>query len=169
MTIRRNLRKLALTLHVIASLGWIGAVLSFLVLAIAGMASPDIQLARASYLATDLTYRWAIIPLGLVSLITGLVSSLSTDWGLIRHYWVLVKLLMTVPATILMLVHAGAVRYAAGVAATLSSADLAGLRIRLVAYAGAALLVLLAATALSTYKPSGRTRYGTRRPQERAA
>ena len=39
------------------------------------------------------------------------------------------------------------------------SADLGGLRIRLTAYAVAALLVLLVATALSTYKPRGRTRY----------
>ncbi len=171
MTITHNLRKLALTLHVVTSVGWVGAVSGFLVLAIAGLAGADAQLMRGSYLAMDLTYRSVIVPLGLASLTTGLVSSLTTDWGLFRHYWVLVKVLLTVPATFLMLVHMQPVSYLAGVAAAtaLSSADARGLRIQLVAYAGAALLVLLAATVLSTYKPRGRTRYGVRRLKERSA
>src|SRR5262249_13540709 len=51
-----SLRKLALTLHVIASVGWIGAVASFLALAVTGLVSPDIERVRASYIAMDLTY-----------------------------------------------------------------------------------------------------------------
>ena len=47
-----------------------------------------------------------------------------------------------------------------------SGADLGGLRIQLVTYAGAALLVLLVATALSMYKPRGWTRYGWRKHHE---
>jgi hypothetical protein len=115
---------------------------------------------RASYVAMDLTYRWVIIPLGLASLVTGVVSSLSTDWGLFRYYWVLMKLLMTIPAVILMLTHTRSVGYLASVviATAFSSAEFAGLRIQLIAYACAAILVLLAATVLSTYKPRGRTR-----------
>jgi hypothetical protein len=52
----------------------------------------------------------------------------------------------------------------AGAAAgmTLLDADLNRLRIQLVADAGAALLVLIVTTALSVYKPWGRTRYGRR-------
>jgi hypothetical protein len=80
---------------------------------------------------------------------------------LFRYYWILVKLLATVPAIILMLVHMQPVGFMANLASTTTplSADLGGLRIRLVAYAAAALLVLLVATALSTFKPRGRTRY----------
>jgi hypothetical protein len=52
----------------------------------------------------------------------------------------------------------------AGVVAetTLARGELAGLRIQLMADAGAALLALLVATTLSVYKPRGRTPYGRR-------
>lgn len=170
MTMALDLRKFALTAHVIVSVSWAGAVAAFLALAVAGIVSRDIQLVRGSYLAMDLTYRIVVIPLGLASLGTGLVSSLATEWGLVRHYWVLVKLVLSIPAAILMLVHVEPVaRMAGATAATmLSSDDLSGLRMQLVLYAGAALLVLLVATALSTYKPRGRTGYGARKLEQRS-
>jgi hypothetical protein len=116
----------------------------------------------------EVTGWFVIVPLSLASLLTGLVQSLGTVWGLFRHYWVLVKLLMTALATILLLVHMQVVGRVAGVAAqtTVSSADLGGLRIQLVADAGAALVVLLVAVTLSVYKPPGRTRYGQRKQRE---
>jgi hypothetical protein len=158
-------RKFALTAHVTSSVGWFGAVAGFLALAIAGAASQDARIVPAAYLAMDLTYWYVIVPLGIASLLTGLVSSLGTDWGLFRHYWVLVKLLLTIPLTILLLVHTQPVSYMAreGVQRILSGDDLGGLRIQLAAYAGAALLVLLVATALSVYRPRGMTGYGARR------
>jgi hypothetical protein len=48
----------------------------------------------------------------------------------------------------------------------LSGADLGGLSTQLVIVAGAGLLVLLVATALSVYKPRGVTAYGWRKQQE---
>jgi hypothetical protein len=171
MIMALELRKLPLTAHVIVSVSWAGAVAAFLALAVAGLVSRDIQLVRASYLAMDLTYRTVIIPLGLASLGTGLVSSLATEWGLLRHYyWVVVKLVLGIPPAILMLVHVQPVGRMAGAAATtmLSNDDLSGLRMQLVAYAGAALLVLLVATALSTYKPRGRTGYAARKLEQRS-
>src|SRR5260370_32794251 len=169
MIMALDLRQLRLTVLVIGSVGRAGAVAAFLALTVAGLVSPDIQLVRSSYLAMDLTCRIVMIPLGLASLGTGLVSSLATEWGLLRHYWVLVKLVLSIPAAILMLVHVQPVGHMAGAAATtmLSSDDLSGLRIQLVVYAGAALLVLLVATALSTYSPRGRTRHGARKLEQR--
>jgi hypothetical protein len=165
VTLASDLRKFALTVHVIVSVGWAGVVAGFLALAIAGLVSTDVGLVRSSYVAMDFTYRTIVIPLGLASLITGLISSLGTDWGLFRHYWVVAKLVLITPALWLMLVHIQPVRYAAHVATAVMSAgtDLDGLRVQLVVYAGAALLVLLVATFLSTYKPRGRTRYGARK------
>ena len=161
-------RKFLLTLHVVASVGWVGAVTAFLGLAIVGLLSPDPQVVRASYIAIDLIYRTVVLPLGLASLTTGVVSSLGTDWGLFRYYWIVVKLLVTVPAIIVMLVHMQPVAQMADLASATTplGADLDGLRIRLAAYAVAALLVLLVATALSTYKPRGRTRYAQTRGTE---
>jgi hypothetical protein len=163
MTLTRDFRRIVLTAHVLASIGWVGIVLGFLAMAIAGEVSRDVQLVRASYVAMDLIYRSVVVPLGLASLITGLISSLGTDWGLFRHYWIVVKLLLTFPAVGLMLVHLQPVAYAAGVASTtLWGDDFAGLRLQLVAYAVAALVVLLTATGLSIYKPRGRTMYRAR-------
>jgi hypothetical protein len=162
MTLRLGPRKFALTAHVISSIGWAGGVASFLALAIAGLTSSNVALIRGSYVAMDLIYWSVIIPLGLGSLATGLVSSLGTEWGLFRYYWVVAKLLLTVPATMLMLMHLQPVGRMADLAMeeTLSSGDLMGPRMQLLAYAAAALAVLLATTALSTYKPRGRTQYG---------
>jgi hypothetical protein len=167
----RGVRRFALTGHVIASVGWFGAVATFLVLAVAGLTSQDAQLVRAAYIAMALTGWAVIVPLALASLLTGLVSSLGTAWGLIRHYWVVAKLLITVPATILLLVHMPPISHVADVAAqtTLSSTDLAQLRIQFVAQAAGALLVLLVATTLSVYKPRGRTRWGRRKRREQGA
>jgi hypothetical protein len=165
MTLAPGLRKFVLTAHVIASVGWVGIVAGFLALAIAGQVSSDVELVRASYVAMDFTYRTVVIPLGLASLATGIISSLGTDWSLLRHYRVVVKLLLTMPAVWLMLVHLQPVAYAARAASamTLSGDDLAGLRVQLIVYAVAALLVLLTAIGVSTYKPRGRTRYGARK------
>lgn len=51
---------------------------------------------------------------------------------------------------------------------SLSNLDLRPLRIQLVADAAAALLVLLAATILSVYKPWGLTEYGRRKQSEQS-
>jgi len=165
MTMTPGLRKLALTAHVTSSVGWLGAVAGFLALAVAGLTSQDAQIVRAAYLAMELTGWCVIVPLSLASLLTGLAQSLGTEWGLFRHYWVLVKLLITIVATILLLVHMQPVGHLARVVAetTLSRGELAGLRIQLVADAGAALLVLLVATALSVFKPWGMTPFVRRR------
>lgn len=159
MSMTPGLRKLALTLHITASVGWLGAVAAFLALAMAGLTSQDTQIVRAAYLAMELTASSVIVPLGLASLLTGLVQSLGTKWGLFRHYWILVKLLIALFSITIMLLHMQLITYMAGVAAetTLSSADLRQLRIQLVANAGAALLALLVSTTLSVYKPRGVT------------
>ena len=171
MAMTPRLRKFALTAHVTSSVGWLGAVACFLVLAVVGLTSRDDQTVRSVYLMLDLTAWYVIVPLCLASVLTGLVSSLSTPWGLFRHYWVLLKILITIPSSLMLLVHMQPIGYMAGIAATTPSsiADLQRLKIQLVVEAGAALLVLLAATALSVYKPKGMTRYGWRRQQEQRA
>jgi hypothetical protein len=98
-----SLRKLVLTAHITVSVGWLGAVIAFLALAIAGLTSRDAQMVRTSYAAMELTARFVIVPLAFASLLTGLIESLGTPWGLFRNYWVLAKLLLTTFATIVWL------------------------------------------------------------------
>jgi hypothetical protein len=165
MTMTPNVRKLALTLHVTSSVGWLGAVLGFLALAIAGLSSRDEGAARAAYVAMNVMTWDAIVPLSLLSLATGVLESFGTPWGFVRHYWVLVKLALTVAATLLLLLHTrpiGWMAHAALRAAPITT-ELMRLRIQLLVDAAAATVVLLGATALSVYKPRGLTPYGVRR------
>ena len=164
-----RVRKLALTAHITSSVGWLGAVAGFLALAITGLTSQDPQMVRSAYLAMEVTGWFVIVPLSLASLATGLIQSLGTEWGLFRHYWVLVKFLLNLGATALLVVHMQPTARVARTAAeaTLSDGDLRGLRIQLVADAAAALVVLVIATTLSVYKPWGMTAYGRRALQAR--
>jgi uncharacterized membrane protein len=169
VTMTPGLRKFALTAHVTSSVGWLGAVAGFLALAIAGLTSQDAQRVRAAYLAMELTGWFVIVPLSLASLLTGLVQSLGTAWGLFRHYWVLAKLLINVFASIVLLMYMQTLDYFADLAAetTLSGADLGALRSPSpVLHAGLALLLLLVATVLAVYKPRGMTPYGWRKQRE---
>ena len=169
MLIKPLLRKFLLTAHIAFSVGWFGAVAAFLALAVAGLSSQNEQTARAAYIAMDLIGWFVIVPCSFATLIIGLVQSLGTKWGLFRHYWVLIKFLLTIGATILLILHMRATSRMAEAAAMLSFPNLEfrPLQIQLVADAGAALLVLLAATILSVYKPWGLTGYGRRRQNER--
>ncbi|MGR4878095.1 hypothetical protein ACIPUC_01480 [Streptomyces sp. LARHCF249] len=116
----------------------------------------------------DVVGWYVIVPVGIASLLTGLVQSLGTVWGLLRHYWVIAKLLITVIATLLLLVHMQPVGHLADAAAraALAGGELEGMRVQLIADAAAALVVLLTAAALSVFKPRGVTRYGRRRSEQ---
>jgi len=167
-----RLRNLALTAHITFSVGWLGAVASFLVLSIAGLTSQDAEMVRGAYLAMELIGLFIIVPMSLAALATGLVQALGTEWGLLRHYWVLVKFLLAILATIALLLHqftavAGAARRVSWTAPG-TFPEVGRLGTQLVGDAGLALLVLLVITTLSVFKPWGRTRYGRKQQlQER--
>jgi hypothetical protein len=169
MTMTPRFHKFALTAHITFSVGWLGAIVAYLALAIAGLTVHDAQMVRAAYLSMELIGWYVIVPFSLAALLTGLVEALGSQWGLFRHYWILVKFLLTTGGTIVLLRHMQAVSRMSGLAAetTLASADFRALRIQLVVHAAGGLLVLLAATTLSVYKPWGMTPYGRRKQQER--
>jgi hypothetical protein len=157
-----RVRKLALTAHVSASVGWLGAVAGFLGLSVVGLTSDDADTVRGAYLVMEPGAWFVLVPLAFASLLTGLVQALGTTWGLFRHYWVLFKLLINLVATLVLLTYMETFRFMADVAAD-PSADLGVVRnASPTLHAGAALL-LLAATTLAVYKPRGLTRYGRRK------
>jgi hypothetical protein len=162
------LRRLALTLHVVCSVGWLGAVGSFLALALVGLTSRDDPVVRAAYVAMDLTTTLVIVPLSLAATATGLIQSLGTPWGLFRHYWVLAKLVITIPSTVILLTHTRAIQYMALAAAEfpIAPGDLRELRVQLAVTAAAAIIALLVTTGLSVLKPRGLTPYGWRKQRE---
>src|SRR5262245_11059948 len=116
----------------------------------------------------ELVTWFVIVPLAFASLLTGLVVSLESAWGLFRHYWVLAKLLITIIATVLLLIHTQPVGLLAALAreTALSGASVGRLQIQLVGDAVIAMLALLVNVTLSVFKPWGMTPYGLRVRQE---
>ena len=168
MTMRPAVRTLALTAHVAFSVGWLGAVAAYLALAITGVAGADEQRVRAAYLAMEVTARFVLVPLALASLLSGLVSSLGTPWGLFRHYWVLFKLGLNVFATVILVMYTQSITYFAALAADMASSAAELRNPTHVIHSCAALLVLLVATVLAVYKPRGMTPYGWRKQRRTA-
>lgn len=166
MTRRPGLRKLVLTAHVVASVGWLGAAGVFLALSVVGLTSSDGDVVRAVYLAMEPASWSVLVPLGLASLLTGLVQSLGTKWGLFRHYWIVVKLVINVVAVVILLMYTQTLSSLADLAARTPAAggDLGGLRSASpLIHTGLGMLLLLVAATLSVYKPRGVTPYGWRK------
>jgi hypothetical protein len=162
------LRKFALTAHITFSVGWIGGVVAYLTLGVAAVTSQDTQTVRAAWIAMELTGWFAIVPLALAALLTGLVMSLGTKWGLFRHYWTLISFVLTLLAIVVLLLHMPTVSSMTNVAREAEDARLDGLGGDLF-HPGLGLVVLLVIQVLNVYKPQGMTPYGWRKQQEQRA
>jgi hypothetical protein len=162
MTMTPRLRKLVLTTHIVSSVGWFGAAAAYAALVIAVLRSAEAQQVRAVYLAIEPITWFAVVPLALASLLTGLIQSLGAPWGLVRHYWVIYKLVLTLFATTILLMNTQTVTALAHTAAATEGAELGGLKGQLL-HASLGMLVLLLTTVLGVYKPQGMTRYGWRK------
>ncbi len=163
MVMPPRLRKAALILHVGTSVGWLGAVAAFLILAMAAATTQDEWMTRAAYASMETIGRLALVPLSIASLVTGIIQSLGTPWGLIRHYWVIVKLLTTVLATVVLLLYMETLTLLADAARNPAVSVGPGELLpnaSPVLHAGAALIVLGVALGLSIYKPRGLTGFG---------
>jgi hypothetical protein len=165
MTLTPALRKFVLAVHVTCSVGWTGAVVAYLVLGISAVSSSDTLTVRAAWIAMELTGSFAIVPLALAALLTGIIISLGTAWGLFRHYWVLISLGLTVFATAVLLLHMPTVSATVQMIRASDGGHLGGHGGDLF-HPSVGLLVLLVITALNIYKPRGVTPYGWRKQRE---
>jgi hypothetical protein len=166
MIMTGRLRKVALAAHITVAVGWIGAVAGYIALDVAAATSQDAQTLRAAYLGMELIAWYVIVPLAFASLLTGIIMSLGTKWGLFRHYWVLISLLLTIIATVVLLVETQTINYFADIASDprTSDDDLRALGNTLVHSIGGT-VVLLVILVLNVYKPRGMTKYGWRQQQ----
>ena len=73
-----------------------------LFVAVVGLTSQDAQTVRGVYLVMEPAAWWVLVPLSFASLVTGVVQSLGTRWGLFRHYWVLFKFAITLYAVVVL-------------------------------------------------------------------
>jgi transposase len=164
MTMPPRVRKAMLAVHVASSVGWLGAIAAYIALNVPVVTGADEQLVRAAHLMMKPVAWYAVVPLAVASLVTGIVQALGTPWGLFRHYWVLISLFVTVFATVILLLHLPDVDALAARAADPSS-DVNSLHGDLFHSIGG-LVVLLVPLVLNLYKPRGLTRYGWRKQQE---
>ncbi|HEU0286112.1 MAG TPA: DUF2269 family protein [Nocardioidaceae bacterium] len=163
-------RKLTLTIHIITALGWIGVDFVLLVFAVTGMTSDDPTTLAMCYRAIDLFAVVLLLPLGLLSLASGLLLGWGSKYGILRYRWVFWKLVLNLVLTTLVVVL---LRPAVSDAADAVSGPTATLNDRLdqaqsnlIFPPTVSITALTLATVLAVYKPWGRTKYGRRRLEE---
>ncbi|WP_410811220.1 hypothetical protein [Micromonospora sp. 067-2] len=143
-------RKALLTLHLVTSLGWLGTDLVLLTLGVAALrgADPAVVYPVAALVGTVL-----FAPLSVLAWLVGVASALLTPWGLLRHRWVLTKLVITtVMVGLVLFLLTPKLRHAGALSTALSARD----RADLVIAPAVSTILMIIATVLSTYKPWGR-------------
>lgn len=137
------MHKALLVSHILTAVGWFGLAITVAFIGIVGSSNDDIAYYKVIESTLDLS-----IPLGLAAAATGITLSLTTRWGLVKHWWVLLK-------------EAGAVAVIATdvlvVAPTMSDAVESGRPGEMPGPVFAHCVVLALATILSVVKPKART------------
>jgi hypothetical protein len=156
---RPRLRKGVLVAHIVAAGAWIGLDVMLGVLVFTPLLTQDPAVAALCYQVMPLLY-WPILVSGLSSLVTGVVLGAGTHHGLVRHWWVLAKLVLNVVLTSLVVVLLGpAMDDAAEAGRRLADGLPVGFDQSNLVYppivSGTSLLV---ATVLAVYRPWGRVR-----------
>ena len=93
----KSARKWALWVHVLSSSLWLGSALAMMVLILARGSSPsDAAELYAFCLCVKLIDDFVIIASCGVSALSGMLLAWETPWGFFRHWWVAVKLVVTI-------------------------------------------------------------------------
>ena len=156
----RRGRRAVLTVHIIAAGAWIGIDVVLGVLVFTALATDSTATEALCYRALELFAVWPLLAAGLVTLASGIVLGLGTSYGLIRYWWVAVKLVLNVLLVALVAFAlrpglAEAAAYGELLAAGGSGgADVADLVFPPVVSG----VALVTATVLSVFKPWGRLR-----------
>ncbi|GAB2741187.1 DUF2269 domain-containing protein [Kitasatospora kifunensis] len=155
-------RKAAVILHVISSVSWLALMLCLLTLGTAGLTTRDAETLRSAYRAMQLLGGVLILPLSLLTLVSGLILSLGTPWGLFRFRWISTKFWLTLAAAAASLfAFTARLNEAAHVVAQhptgpISAMNLGFIRYNLVIIPAVALIVYTSNVVLSVVKPWGR-------------
>lgn len=100
----RRTRRAVLVVHIIASGAWVGIDVLLAVLVGTARLSSSTEVASVAYQAIGIFVLWPMFSAGVVSLVTGLLLGLGTKYGLVKYWWVAVKLVMNVVLMVLVLV-----------------------------------------------------------------
>jgi hypothetical protein len=149
----RRAHQAALTVHILTSVGWFGIAIVVAFCGIVGSSTGDGPLAHALFRAMEIS-PWLSIPFGLAAAASGVVLSLGTKYGLIRYWWVVIKIAITIAVIATDAVLIRVVAHDAVVSAHATNPLVHGTIAHVV--------VLTIATVLSVYKPRARTPRGRR-------
>lgn len=98
-----NLRRAVLIAHIASAGAWLGVDVAMAVV-IATAMTGDSATRAFSLQALELIAVWPLLVSGLVCLLSGLVLGLGSKWGVVRYWWVTVKLVLNLVLTALVLV-----------------------------------------------------------------
>jgi hypothetical protein len=104
LPLRRGWRRATLVTHLVAGGAWIGIDVIVAVLVCTGRFAADVHLRGVAYQALAAFVVWPMLTSGLVCLVTGLILGLGTKWGLLRYWWVAVKLTLNLVLSTLIVV-----------------------------------------------------------------
>jgi len=147
-----------LTAHIVSAGAWIGIDVVLAVLVFTAMAANDPALESVCYQALRLFAVWPLPAAGLVCLGSGVVLGLGTRYGLVRYWWVAIKLGLNVVLTVLALVALRPAVDEAAVYGRALQAGLPGVEPDLIFPPIVSPTCLVIAVLLSVYKPGGRIR-----------
>jgi hypothetical protein len=156
-------RKAVMVLHAICGIGWMGVDIAVFVLLMTARTSDDAALVVSGFNAIRMIVPIAVPPLSLGVLATGLLLGLGTRWGLVRYWWVLVKLVFSLIMTVLVFVslvpgvNSIAVLSTTTASAVALRASLGSLPDQLMFPPIVSFLMLGVAAVLSIFKPWRRT------------
>jgi hypothetical protein len=160
LALGRGWRRGLLVTHVVSGGAWIGIDVIVAVLVATGWFADDLELRSLAYRALAAFVVWPMLVSGLVCLGTGLLLGLGTKWGLVRYWWVLVKLVLNLLLCTLIVVvlQPGMDDVAAYGEDLLTGSPASDGAARLFFPPAVSLTCLTLATVLAVYKPWGRVR-----------
>jgi hypothetical protein len=93
--LRPRTRKSVLVVHIASAGAWLGIDVVLAVVIVTAIRGDDATRALC-YQALELFAGWPLVAAGLVCLASGVVLGLGTPFGLVRYWWVVVKLVINV-------------------------------------------------------------------------
>ncbi|MEU4035505.1 DUF2269 domain-containing protein [Streptomyces collinus] len=161
----RRARKLTLAVHVVTSVGWVGLSLSMAVLAVMGCTTGDAAVAKGVYYAMYVFDDTSVTVFSVTAAVTGVLLSCGTKWGLLLHWWIVVKWVVTLFTTVFawFVIHPVVMSASRRTADEGDSPPEPGAAGDFLVWSVPLLFVLLTGAAVvSVYKPWGRTARGRR-------
>lgn len=158
MSFNLKTSKISLVFHIFFSVGWVGAVTVFIILAFIGMTTQDEQVLRSTLISMAICTRFVIVPFSFVSLVSGFIQSLVTNLCLLKYYWIILKLIITIVMIGLLILHLEPINFLESLATspnkiTLNESELV---FNLLLKSIAACIGLFLLTIISIFRPWGK-------------